>query len=116
MAEQRRQKRRHLIYYLEVFDRKSKRQIGHLADLTQEGILLLTQKELAPGDKLDLDIRLPEVPGLKSESLLVKATVRWTGLDKNPALRCVGCQLAPLDSKDQAVIDLLFKLVGFEDV
>jgi len=116
MPEQRHQKRRHLIYYLEVFDRETKQQVGHLADLTLEGLLLLTQKKLDPGDKLDLDIRLPQVPGLETDTLVVKATVRWSGLDKNPALCCVGCELEPLDAKDEAVIDLLFRLVGFEDV
>lgn len=98
MVDKRRQKRRHLIYYLEIFERKIGRALGHLADLTSEGLLLLTEEDggLAPGQALDLDIRLPEVPGLQSEKLYVKAVVRWTGLDKNPALHCAGCQFAPL--------------------
>ncbi len=115
MAEKRRQKRRHLVYYLEVFDRKSGKPLGRLADLSAEGLLLLTEKELAPGKKLDLDVRVPQVPGLQSEKLHLKAVVRWSGHDKNPALRCAGCQFSRVSPEDEAVIDLLFKLVAFED-
>ena len=116
MSEQRRQKRRHLIYNLEVVDRSSNTTIGFLDDLTQEGLMLISELDLWRGQVLDLEIKLPDVRGLNTEQCFVKAAVRWSRLDRNPRLRCVGLQFEPLDMKTAAVIALTIKLAAFADV
>ena len=43
MNEKRKLNRRHLIYYLRVFDRDTSILIGHLVDITAEGIMLISE-------------------------------------------------------------------------
>ncbi len=111
----RRHKRRHLIYYLDVFEGDSDRLLGHLGDLTTEGLLLIDVEPLTLGQELDLRVVMPEVPGL-SGALRTRATVRWLGKDKNPSIACAGCSFDPLSTDAQATLDLLCRLIGFEDV
>ncbi len=59
----RRLKRRHLVYYLEVFDSKSNEFLGHLVDLTIEGIKLVSKNYIEPNKEYLLKMVLPEMVG-----------------------------------------------------
>jgi hypothetical protein len=113
--QQRRQKRRHLLYYLEVHEQQTGKLLGHVADLTVDGLLLVGGQELKDGQLLDIDIELPQTPGFEGESLKTSSIVRWSGQDKNPSLHCVGLQFQNVGPREQANIELLFKAMGFSD-
>ena len=49
MKHERKAPRRHLIYYLRVYDRASGQQLGHLVDLTTEGVMLVSEEKLEKG-------------------------------------------------------------------
>ena len=110
----RRAKRRHLIYYLDVYEATTGRLVGHVGDLTREGLLLLELEQLDLGATLDLEVAMPDVPGL-SGRIRARATVRWLGEDRNPSIACAGCSFEPLSLEDETALDLLVRLVGFED-
>lgn len=112
---QRRQKRRHLLYYLEVHEQQTGKLLGHVADLTVDGLLLVGGQDLQDGQLLDIDIELPQTPGFEGESLKTACIVRWSGQDKNPSLHCVGLQFQNVGPREQANIELLFKAMGFSD-
>ncbi len=46
MEKKRSQKRWHLIYYLRVFDRDTNEMIGHLVNITTEGIMLISDQTI----------------------------------------------------------------------
>lgn len=108
-------KRRHLLYYLEVYDRGSGELLGRVGDLTQDGMLLLCDDPVEAGQVLDVEVRLPDIPGLVGDAIAGRCTVRWSGADKNPAIFCAGCQCEPLDPKALAELDALLKAAAFED-
>ena len=59
MPDRRRHKRRHLIYYLEVFDDATDRLIGHVVDITMKGIMLTSEEPIELNSTLRLRIELP---------------------------------------------------------
>ena len=54
MTDNRKAKRRNLIFYLRVFDRNTNEVIGHIVDVTTGGTLILTEKPVAPGTVMEL--------------------------------------------------------------
>ena len=60
---QRARKRRHLFYYLKVFDGLTGRLVGHLVDLSPAGMILLVHDPLAIGADYRLRVQLPEELG-----------------------------------------------------
>jgi hypothetical protein len=43
MQEKRKLKRRHLIYYLRVFEKNTDTLLGYLVDITPEGIMIMSE-------------------------------------------------------------------------
>ncbi len=39
-------KRRHLIYYLRVWNNKEDKVLGHVVDITTEGLMLISEQEI----------------------------------------------------------------------
>ena len=59
-TERRHFKRRHLIYYLRVFNRKTGDLLGHLVDVTRDGIMLINEDHVPLDIEMDLRMSLPE--------------------------------------------------------
>ncbi|MGD2119261.1 MAG: PilZ domain-containing protein [Chromatiales bacterium] len=81
-AERRTIKRRHLIYYLRVWDTASNRLLGHLADVSSEGFMLVGEEKIPSGQDFELEIRLPASAD-EMEALRFKAMSRWSSNDVN---------------------------------
>lgn len=113
--DHRQARRRHLIYYLRVNDLDTGATLGHVADVSRAGLLLVGDAELRVGQRLRIDVELPEEPGFLGESFEVAAEVRWTGNDRNPSLGCAGLLFLDAGPAVEANVDLLVKLIGFSD-
>ena len=61
MKERRRSKRRELLLFLPVYDRESGEVLGHLADITAEGLMLFSQQCVELGKKFNLEIRIDDL-------------------------------------------------------
>ena len=65
--------RRHLVFYLRVFEDSTGKILGHLADISTNGIMLVSEKKIPVDRDYRLRIRLPkEVSG--REELTFSAT------------------------------------------
>ncbi|EGV51641.1 hypothetical protein QQ73_03155 [Candidatus Endoriftia persephone str. Guaymas] len=77
-------KRRHLIYYLRVWDSDSNALLGHVVDITTEGMMLVGEHSIPDGRSFDLEIRLPDRGGSgQLKSIHFKAVTRWSHNDVN---------------------------------
>jgi hypothetical protein len=114
MAERRKVKRRHLIYYLRVFDRASGRQLGHLVDLTADGMMLMSERPIRVGRTLALKMALPG--GTGGEQIVeFDATSLWTSEDINPDFYDTGFKFEKISRKHLAQIETLVDDYGFRD-
>ena len=114
MAERRKLKRRHVIFYSRVFDLHTGQLMGHLMDITSEGMRLISDEPTEVNQTFLLRIDLPEdimaKPYVKFE-----ARSLWCKQDINPSFYNTGYQIFNMSAEDVALIDNMIEEVGFGD-
>jgi hypothetical protein len=111
MADRRKTKRRHLIYYLRVFNRITNELIGHVVDITSDGVMMICENPLEVGTVLNLRMVLPIETG--RDSIDLEGKVMRSARDVNPDFFAVGIQLLDIKPEDVELIQGLIKQFGF---
>ena len=106
--------RRHLVFYLRIFDGMSSKVLGHLVDISTRGAMLVCDAPVSLNQDFRLRMRLPTEIGGRSE-LLIEGTSRWCKPDTNPDFFVVGFKLAKLDSEYEGYIKQLIADFSIED-
>jgi hypothetical protein len=103
----RNQKRWQLVTHLRVFDYASNELIGHLFDVTSEGIRLISEQPITTGRQYHLKMDLPD----EAESLTLNAQSVWCQEDINPEFWDTGFKLLDVSNETKARIeDLIAEL------
>lgn len=112
--EQRQVARRHLVFYLRVFDGMGSRVLGHLMDISSHGLMLLSDEPVAVNEEYRLRMRLPkEVAG--SDEVLFGAVSRWCRQDENPDFYITGFQIQDMDDATRELMSRLIEEFGFAE-
>ncbi|MEW6501010.1 MAG: PilZ domain-containing protein [Thermodesulfobacteriota bacterium] len=112
--ESRALKRRHLIYYLEVYDDATDALVGHLVDITTGGIKLVSKEPIATGKAFRLHMRLPE--GYFADNILRFAgRSLWCSNDVNPDFYDTGFSVDEMDARAKEVVAGLVGQFSFND-
>ena len=114
MEEKRRAKRRHLIYYLKVYDRSNDTLIGQVGDITTEGLMLVTEGPMASNLFFQLRLLLPDEIEGKHE-ISFDAKTMWCKKDINPKFFNVGLKLINIEAKHLEIIRNLIYDYSFQD-
>jgi len=114
MSDRRTLHRRHLIYYLKVFDRTTDELLGHLVDITEEGLMIVSENCLETGKVLKLKMSLPREIEEKEE-IEFDAISMWCRKDVNPSLFGVGLKFEYVDVLSRQIIFELIHEFGFSD-
>jgi hypothetical protein len=112
--DKRRLKRRHLIYYLPVYDRKTDNLIGHVVDLTSDGIMTIHENPVEIDVDFQLRMNLPAEMGEKM-SISFDARSLWSLQDANPDFYSTGFKITEIDWQGQEAIERLINNYGFND-
>lgn len=112
MEEKRKIYRRHLIYYLRVFDIATGNLLGHLVDITTEGIMLISETPIETGLTFQLRMDLPAFVFGKPE-LHFEARSVWCQSDVNTDFYDTGFQLIDISEQDQHIIEQIIEEYGF---
>lgn len=110
-AEQRGLSRHHLIYYLRVYDGISSRVVGHVVDISPEGLMLITDEPIPVQEEYRLRMRFPG-SGSEQQELLFDAVCRWCREDENPEFYLAGFQIQELPEKSANFIQGLIAEFG----
>jgi len=114
MEYKRKQKRRDLIYYLIVFGEDAEQPIGHLVDITAEGMMLISEETIETDKVFRLRIVLSaEIEGSKEVTLSAKS--KWCREDENPAFYNTGFKLINPSAEHIKIIEHLIQKVCFEE-
>lgn len=107
-------KRRHLIYYLRIYDRKTEVLIGHLADITTDGIMLVSEEPIKAESVFNFKMTLPaEIEG--SRDITFDAFSVWCKKDVNPDFYATGFKISNIEARDIELIEILIDSFGFRD-
>ena len=113
MVERRRLRRRHLIYYLRVFNHNTGRLMGHLVDLTEEGIMVISEAPIETDVLFQLRMVLPEELDSRKE-LDFKARSLWCKKDLNPDFYDTGFQLIDVSAGDARLLENLIQTFAMD--
>lgn len=112
--EQRRMKRRHLIYYLEATDRETGKLIGFLVDITTKGIMLMSKTPIETGKIFQLRILL-KTDLIEKKYLNFDAKSKWCEKSINTEIYDTGFELINKDISDFREIEEVIDELGFNN-
>ncbi len=107
-------KRRHLIFYLRVWEPTSNRMLGHVVDITPEGLMLISEQPIAVGEELQLEVRLPDTEGAL-QPMRFRAVCRWSDKDINTAFYDSGFEFLERGAEEMETLRTLVEAYGFHD-
>jgi hypothetical protein len=107
MRERRRETRKNLMAYTQVFDLYGVYLIGYLGDLTLQGAMVIGQKEMTENIELTLAIELPELPDITASRMTLPARVVWSQEDISPEYFNVGFEFKEVSEDQRLVIQAI---------
>ena len=113
MQERRKQPRKDLMSYSQVFDVHQGYLIGYLGDLTELGAMVISDMELRTDRELTIQIQLPELENFSDETITVPVRVAWCQHDLSPEYYNVGLEFKKLTEKQQKIIDAILENYEF---
>lgn len=106
--------RRHLVFYLRIFDGMSSNVLGHLVDISSRGVMLVSDAPIQENQDYRLRMRLPREINGRSE-IMLEATSRWCKADSNPDFFITGFQIRRLDQEFAGYIQHLIEDFSIEE-
>ncbi|MCP4253852.1 MAG: hypothetical protein GY775_10660 [Candidatus Scalindua sp.] len=104
MGEHRRQKRQLLRYYLWVFNKKDNALIGHVGDITTEGVMLVSKKLIEIGKIIQFRMEPSGFKMKESRNVECTGTCVWSKGDTDPDFYIAGFKLNKLKEEDSEFI------------
>lgn len=90
--DKRQVERKYLVFYLRVFDGLGSKVMGHLVNISSNGIMLLSDFPIPVNEVYKLRMRLPHEL-VENGEIILNATSRWCKSDANPEFYVTGFQL-----------------------
>lgn len=109
-----REERKYLFQFLEVFDQQTNEQLGFLGDLSEDGVMLITSNPPNLYTKIDICI-IDGQEDLQNDPIQMQIETRWIKKNINPDQFCVGCQIIKKDSKDEKKFIKIGETLTFND-
>ena len=112
--ENRKLLRRHLIYYLRVFDNLTGDLLGHLVDLTVEGLMLVSEEPIKTKKHYELRMVLPKEIHNQT-TVTFEAESLWNKKDINPSFYVTGFRIKSLSPDVTSILDYVISMFGFPE-
>ena len=98
--DERHQQRWQLVNYLRLYNADDSQLLGHLVNITTEGIMLISETPLPTDTVFNLKMDLPSNQG-NTQTISLNAHTVWTKPDVDPYFHCTGLQL--LDCPEESI-------------
>ena len=104
MQERRKQPRKDLMSYSQVYDLHEGKLIGYLGDLNLFGAMVISDHPMDEDVGLMISIELPELPRINDTSLTIAARIAWCHQDISPDYFNLGLEFSSTTEKQQYII------------
>jgi PilZ domain len=112
MCENRNLKRQQLIFYLKIDNQKDNKLLGHLADITTEGIMIVGSSPIPLNENYSILIDLKSI-NIKKDFINLDIQTLWNKNDANPELTLTGAKFLSINDESKKDIERLIELLGF---
>jgi c-di-GMP-binding flagellar brake protein YcgR len=116
MKERRLHKRTDLVYYLEIEDAGGQKIIGHIGDISDTGLMIVSEQKLPLDVIYPITIKLPRQNAFGKKEISIKVKTKWMKSDFNPQYYCTGCEFLSLNGSDDAIIKRIISSLGFKTI
>ena len=113
MKERRKQPRKDLMSYSQVFDVNGGALLGYLADITLLGAMIISDHEIKEDRRVTLQIELPELDDFSDTSMIIPARVAWCLQDLSPEYFNVGIEFEQLTDTQKKIITAMIENYEF---
>ena len=114
--EERLEVRRNLIFYLTIRNRENGNVIGELGDITERGVLIISDRMLSITDTLHIAVELPKGEDYPDKTLNIDVEVQWSKPDpSNAELALWGCRITRCSTDDLDLIRNLIEKIRFSN-
>ena len=113
--DQRKYDRRHSIYYLRVYDKSTGSLLGNLIDISEKGLMLISDNTLEINKVFTCSMHLPEeIEG--SNTVDFELESRWCRNDTNPNFYDVGFKVISAPDAFYKILNHLIAAYMFKDI
>jgi hypothetical protein len=109
--EQRREERLNLFFYFEVYNTQTEKLIGHLQNITHNGILILSPEKFTKDTELKVSITLDEAM-LSDKSFSASTIVKWCSKDTATGSYNIGCEFTDTENVNKNLVAKLIDKVA----
>ena len=113
MQERRKQPRKDLMSYSQVYDLHEGKLIGYLGDLNLLGAMVIGDHPVDEDTKLSISIELPELPGIYDLSMHLSVRVSWCHQDISPDYFNIGLEFVSVSEKHRGIIQAVMENYEF---
>jgi len=98
-----------LVYYLEIRDKSQNRMLGRLGDVSDGGLMILSEEPLDLNSLYSITIKLPKDHNFPKDEIEIAVMTRWLKPDFNPKFICTGCEFSIIKDTDVDIVTRLIK-------
>lgn len=113
MQERRKQDRKNLSAYSQVYDLEEGTFLGYLGDLTTSGAMVIGEKSMEIDCELTLQMIVPALKGYASRRLSIPARVAWCELDVSPQFFNLGFEFKDVSEEQRSILEAIMQVYEF---
>lgn len=113
MQERRKQPRKDLMSYSQVYDVREGSLIGYLGDMNLGGAMVISDQSMDENADLTISIQLPELPNIKEESMVLSTRIAWCKQDLSPEYYNVGLEFKTVTDRQKEIIAAIMENYEF---
>ena len=108
--------RHYLTQYLDIIDQPTNKTLGYLGDLSEKGLMFISQTSIPPEQIKDnhICINIDELE-IKKQNINSKIKTHWVKPNINPDLFCIGCTFLEIAPSDKKQLDKLSAVFNFKN-
>jgi hypothetical protein len=113
MMERRKQDRKNLIAYSQVFDLYGGIMLGYLGDLTTSGAMVIGENAMEVGQELTLQLVVPALEGATVRRMSIPARVAWCEPDISPSFYDIGFEFKQVSDDQKKILEAIIAAYEF---
>jgi hypothetical protein len=113
MQERRKQPRKDLMSYSQVFELYHGKLIGYLGDITLLGAMVIGDEPYQVGSELNISIQLPELPDVTATRMAMPVRIVYCQKDLSPEYYNIGIEFTLVTEQQKKIIELIIENYEF---
>lgn len=105
MQDRRKQPRKDLMSYSQVFDLYGGKLIGYLGDLNLLGAMVIGDEPLEVNARSTISIQLPELPGINATRMVLPVRIAYCQKDLSPEYFNIGLEFDLVTDNQKKIIE-----------